>query len=97
MPPTVFPATRSADWYRTHLFVAQASPTVWSAEKARIRTLEWKRPAKIRITACMLCCTRPIDAITIPQGDTYLLERLGLTHLGDTKNRKLAQQLREFP
>ena len=84
-------------WYREHLFAKTAGRNVVSAEKARIRTLDWKPPAKIVLTSCMLCVTRPIDRISVPVGDGYLLERLGLTQLGGTKNRKLAQQLREFP
>jgi len=84
-------------WYRSHLFVTQASPTMLNAERAVIRTLTWKPSAKIHIGGCMLCCLRPIDRIALPKGDTYLLERLGLKQLGNIRNRQLAEQLRDMP
>jgi hypothetical protein len=68
-----------------------------TAEKAAIRTLTWRPSAKLHVGPCMLCAVRPIDRIAVPKGDGYLLERLGLTHLGDATNRKLAQLLREMP
>jgi hypothetical protein len=82
---------------RERLFARQAGPTMLSAEKAAIRTLTWRPSAKIHLSACMLCCIRSIDRITVPVGDGYLLERLGLPHLGDGKNRELAQLLRDMP
>jgi hypothetical protein len=98
MPPAVFrPGTQNSESYRKRLFVKQAEPTVLSAERAVIRTLHWKPPAKIRLTACMLCCVRSIDRITVVKGDAHLLSLLGLQQLGDAKNRRLAQLLREMP
>jgi hypothetical protein len=90
-------STQTLSWYLKRLFVKQGDRLVVNVEKARIRTLDWKPPAKITLTACMLCATRPIDLIAMPVGDGHLLERLGLTQLGGMKNRKLAQQLREMP
>jgi hypothetical protein len=77
--------------------VKQDKPKVLAQKRSAIRSLDWKPSSKITLTACMLCATRPIDRITLPVGDGYLLERLGLTHLGDIKNRQLAQQLRDMP
>jgi hypothetical protein len=97
-PPAVFRSeTQTYQWYWSRLFKKQAPPTILAAEKSVIRTLAWKPPAKFLATACNLCCLRPIDHITLPKGDTYLLERLGLTHLSQVKNRQLAQLLKEFP
>jgi len=90
-------ATQTASSARERLFVKQALPVMLNAEKATIRTLTWKPSAKIHLGPCMLCCLRRIDRVGVPQGDTYLLARLGLMQLGDVRNRKLAQVLREFP
>ena len=97
MPRTVFQGTQVSQWYRDHLFVKQASLGLVNAERARIRTLEWKPSAQIRVTGRMLCSTRSIDRITVPASDACLLERVGLKHLGDAKNRELARRLREIP
>jgi hypothetical protein len=80
-------------WYRAHLFVKQGAPGVIAAERARIRTLDWKPPAKIGLTACMLCVTRPIERV----GNQAMLRNLGLATLADMANHKLAQQLEAIP
>ena len=54
---------KDTSWYRDRMFVKQGDPELISAERGRIRTLDWKPPAKIRLTACMLCATRPIESI----------------------------------
>jgi hypothetical protein len=84
-------------WYGQHLFVTGADPVILNVDKARIRTLDWKPPKKLKLTSCIWCCDRHIHRVSIPRGDLYLLERLGLTFLGETKNRELERRLREFP
>jgi hypothetical protein len=99
MPPTVFPAVGDPHkfvpqpWYRKRPFAKQprrkflmqnlSSGNIWNDSRI--------------VGAVTLCCLRPIDRVSVPVGDGHLLELLGLPQLGDIKNRKLAQQLREFP
>jgi hypothetical protein len=81
-------------WYRNHLFVNQATSCVLlSAERARIRTLDWKPPPKIWLTACMLCTTRSLEAV----GNQVVLRKLGLDWMADDANAKLAAMLEAIP
>jgi hypothetical protein len=57
-------ATLQNEWYSKRLFVKPAAPTIYAEPRQPIRTLSFKPPAKYRVTACMLCCTRPIDNIS---------------------------------
>jgi hypothetical protein len=93
MAPAVFPLTKVTSSYRERMFVKPPS------RKFLMQNLPsgniW-RDSRI-VGAVTLCCVRPIDRVSVPKGDTYLLERLGLSHLGDAHNRQLARQLREMP
>jgi hypothetical protein len=78
--------TQTSPWCRMRLFVKAADPILLSAEKSRIRTFDWKPPAKIRFTACAMCGTRPIERIR----ENRTLNRLGLSDLMEMENAQLA-------
>jgi len=80
-------------WYRSHLFVVQGSKGLLAVERSRIRTLDWKPPAKIPLTACMLCVTRPVEAV----GNQLVLRKLGLDWMADEANAKLTAMLEAIP
>jgi hypothetical protein len=80
-------------WYRNHLFVKPGSPALISPERARIRTLDWKPPAKIWLTACMLGSVRSIGAVS----NQSVLRKLGLHTVADMENRCLTAMLGVIP
>ena len=78
--------------YRAGLHAKAAETTVVSTERGRIRTLDWKPPPKIRLTACMWCANRPIEAIR----SNTVLHKLRLHEMAGAENARMAFRVNEI-